>query len=187
MNLRKIIKEELEVLTLLKQFNKIINEGISENEFGVKAKISNNNVFIPKENSQIKSPVSGKIENYNSNVFCRNQTTVKFSSNNNTFYLEYCGITSPTISKGSSVFKGTVLGTTNNDVKVNLLNSRGANYYFSDLNKISSTSGKTETSTDSSGLVKYDNRYKKFDYTAKSVGDALSGVTQDSRYKKWNW
>ena len=188
MNFKKIIKEELEVLNLLKEFNKLLTEGFSDSDFGSNAKMSSTSVFIPKENTNIKSASAGVIQNYNSNLWCKNQTSVQFTFNNNIFYLEYCGITNVRVSKGTTVSRGTILGTTTDDVKVNLYDSRGKAFYFKELGKTSSSNSNANSITrDETGLVKYDNRYKKFDYKSKTVGDALSGVTQDNRYKKFDW
>jgi hypothetical protein len=189
MSFNKIIKEELEVLNLLRQFNSIISEGFGDSDFGANAKISSTSVSIPKENSNIKSASSGVIENHNTNLWCKNQTSVKFTLNNNIFYLEYCGITNLKVSKGNTVSKGTILGTTTEDVKVNLYDSRGRSYYFKELNKIPSktTTDNTTTTTDNTGVVKYDDRYKKFQYKSQTAKDAISGVNQDNRYKKFDW
>jgi hypothetical protein len=190
MSFNKIIKEELEVLNLLKEFNRIISEGFSDSDFGANDKISNNSVTIPKENTNIKSASAGVIDNYTTNLWCKNQTSVKFTLNNNIFYLEYCNMTNPKVSKGTTVSRGTILGTTTEDVKVNLYDSRGKSYYFKELNRVSTTpvSNNSSTSTaDNTGLVKYDNRYSKFKYKSQTAGDAISGVTQDNRYKKFDW
>jgi len=190
MSFNKIIKEELEVLNLLKEFNRIISEGFSDSDFGANAKISSTSVTIPKENTNIKSASAGIIKNYTSNLFgCKNQTSVNFTLNNNTFYLEYCNMTNLKVANGETVYKGTILGTTNEDVTVKLLDSRGKPYYFKELNKIPSktTPNNTTTTTDNAGLVKYDNRYSKFKYKSQTAGDAISGVTQDNRYKKFDW
>ena len=190
MNFKKIIKEELEVLNLLKEFNNLIKEGFSSNDFGSSVSMGTTSVTIPKENTNIKSASAGVIENYSKSIWCKNQTTVKFSYSNTYFYLEYCGMTDPKVSKGTTVSKGTVLGTTTEDVKVNLYDARGKSYYFKEFNRLSpskTTPTTTTPTTDNSGLVKYDDRYKKFQYKSQTVGDAVSGVTQDNRYKKFDW
>jgi len=177
MDYKKIIKEELEVLKLLKEFNKTINEGFSDKDFGSNAKMSDVSVTIPKENSNIKSPTSGTIQSPSYKMGCTNQIRIEFNSNNSKYYLEYCGITTPKISKGSSVSKGTILGTTTDDVKVNLYDSKGNKFYFSNLDKTipsKTTTSKTETGT------RIDDRYKKFQ--TKELGK----VVYDNRYKKWN-
>jgi hypothetical protein len=82
--------------------------------------------IIPKsENERIKSAVSGVVNNgrYNSN--CQNQVTIEHEIDNETFYLEYCGMGALNVSNGDTINRGTVLGTTANgsDVEVTLYDS----------------------------------------------------------------
>jgi hypothetical protein len=81
-------------------------------------------VIIPKENNQkIKSPISGKINNgkYFSN--CKNQVTIENNDNNKVF-LQFCGISNPSVRNGQSVSIGDVLGETDSDVEVLMYDSR---------------------------------------------------------------
>jgi hypothetical protein len=55
---------------------------------------------------------------------CNNQITIQFEINNKIYYLQYCGITKPTVSDKQSLQKGTLLGTTTEDVTSTLYNSR---------------------------------------------------------------
>lgn len=177
MNRRKIIEEELKILRLLKEFNDTINENFSNSDFGKNVKLTDTTVSIPKENTNIKSPISGQIKNYTFNRQCTNQLSIQFQLNNSWYYLEYCGITNLKVSNGTQVSKGTILGTTTNDVNVTLLNSKGERINFSNLNgksPMKSTVSKTETGT------RIDNRYKQF--KTKEFGK----VIYDNRYKKWN-
>lgn len=197
MNHNKIIKEELEIIRLLKEFNNTINEGFSNSDFGSNAKIYDTSVTIPKENENIKSPTSGTIANLSPRVGCRNQTSVQFEMNSDTYYLEYCGISTPKVSKGQSVSKGTVLGATTDNVTVNLLDSRGNRFYFDNIGKTTRTSPKTKVSKTPSGVriddryhptvpaelgqVRIDNRYKRWDTSAE-----LGQVRTDNRYGRWD-
>lgn len=184
-----MINEELEVLNLLKKFNSILTEGFSDSDFGAGSNMSSYYVTIPK--GTIKSPTSGVISNYFAiKPGCKNRTVIKFTTNDKTFYFEYCGITDVKVKNGSSVSRGSVLGTSDSDVTATLLNEKGNSYYFKDLNKLSSTTSptsKTTSSKDPTGLVTYDERLKSSFYGDKSAGDRISGVTIDDRFKNWNY
>ena len=73
--------------------------------------------MIPKKtNSKIKSPVSGVLVFINTSQSCVNQTVIEFNEG----YLEYCGITNPSLKTGGKVRIGDSLGTTNSNVTVTL-------------------------------------------------------------------
>lgn len=77
-------------------------------------------IIIPKDdNPKIKSPISGKINNRKFFSGCVNQTTIEYE-NNGTKYLQYCGISNPSVSTGDIVSAGDVLGKTDSDVEVTL-------------------------------------------------------------------
>jgi len=79
MDYKKIIKEELEVLKLLKEFNKTINEGFSDKDFGSNAKMSDVSVTILNANSNINSPTSGTIQIQSYKMGCTNQIRIEFN------------------------------------------------------------------------------------------------------------
>jgi hypothetical protein len=77
-------------------------------------------IIIPKDdNPKIKSPILGKINNKKFFSGCVNQTTIEFD-NNGTKYLQYCGISNPSLSTGDVVSVGDVLGNTDSDVEVTM-------------------------------------------------------------------
>jgi hypothetical protein len=77
-------------------------------------------IIIPKEdNPKIKSPISGKINNRKFFSGCVNQITIEYD-NNGTKYLQYCGISNPSLSTGDIVSIGDVLGNTDTDVEVTM-------------------------------------------------------------------
>jgi hypothetical protein len=77
-------------------------------------------IIIPKDdNPKIKSPILGKINNRKFFSGCVNQTTIEYD-NNGTKYLQYCGISNPSLSTGDVVSVGDVLGNTDSDVEVTM-------------------------------------------------------------------
>jgi hypothetical protein len=77
-------------------------------------------IIIPKDdNPKIKSPILGKINNRKFFSGCVNQTTIEYD-NNGTKYLQYCGISNPSLSTGDVVSVGDVLGNTDTDVEVTM-------------------------------------------------------------------
>ena len=96
-------------------------ENINENRnLGKNTSNRYGKIIIPKEdNPKIKSPISGKINNRKFFSGCVNQTTIEYD-NNGTKYLQYCGISNPSLSTGDVVSAGSILGNTDSDVEVTL-------------------------------------------------------------------
>lgn len=94
-------------------------------------------IVIPKENnSKIKSPVDGVVNGIIYNSSCDNQIVIEFDNDGETSYLEYCGISSPSVRKGQRINKGTTLGSTDSDVRVSQYNSsRDREYINTDKQK----------------------------------------------------
>ena len=112
--------------TMIKSALPFLGEGVVYNDFGRNTIISYNEILIPEKNNKIiKSPISGKIENYSYNSRCTNQICIKHKIDGDTYYLEYCGIDNPDVSSGDRVNVGTNLGTTKSDVTVSLYNENG--------------------------------------------------------------
>lgn len=85
--------------------------------FGRDVKERYGSITIPaKSNEKIKSPVPGKVVQSKYSSSCLNAITIKIDKDLG--YLQYCGISSPSVSVGSSVKEGTILGKTSNDVEV---------------------------------------------------------------------
>jgi hypothetical protein len=94
-----------------------IKESFEPSSFGNNVQSNRGRLMIPKKtNSKIKSPVSGVIVDINTSQSCINQTVIEFSEG----YLEYCGITNPSLKTGDKVRVGNSLGTTNSNVTVTL-------------------------------------------------------------------
>jgi hypothetical protein len=109
-------------------FEKTFGESLKESkiygEFGKEPRKSFGTILLPKEkNEKIKSPVDGIVVRGRYNTSCLNQMTIEHEVNNKTFYLEYCGISRPSVSTSSKVSVGTVLGKTDNDVEITLYDS----------------------------------------------------------------
>jgi hypothetical protein len=98
-----------------------IKESFEPSSFGNNVQSNKGRLMIPKKtNSKIKSPVSGVIVDINTSQSCINQTVIEFSEG----YLEYCGITNPSLKTGDKVRVGNSLGTTNSNVTVTLFSRK---------------------------------------------------------------
>jgi hypothetical protein len=98
-----------------------IKESFEPSSFGNNVQSNRGRLMIPKKtNSKIKSPVSGVIVDINTSQSCINQTVIEFSEG----YLEYCGITNPSLKTGDKVRVGNSLGTTNSNVTVTLFSRK---------------------------------------------------------------
>jgi hypothetical protein len=87
---------------------------------GYKTINKSNSIIIPSsDNSKIKSPYSGYINN-RSDKSCNNQITIEHEIGGKTYYLQYCGISNPEIRNGNKVSKGDILGRTSSNVTVSL-------------------------------------------------------------------
>ena len=81
-------------------------------------------VIIPKDdNSKIKAPISGKINNTKYFSGCNNQVTIE-NNDGGTVYLQFCGISNPRVRNNQSISVGDVLGNTDTDVEVIMYDSR---------------------------------------------------------------
>ena len=101
--------------------------GLKEEKFysklGDRISISFGRATIPSsDNSKIKSPVNGLVNNYHSESSCTNQITIEHNFEGHSYYLQFCGITNPEVRDNQRVSKGTVLGKTSSDVIVSLYN-----------------------------------------------------------------
>jgi len=98
-----------------------IRESFNQSSFGYNTKVSRGKVLIPRSgNSKIKSSVSGKIVDNINTSSCSNQTVIEFNEG----YLEYCGITNPSVKNGEKVRVGDSLGTASSNVIVTLYSKR---------------------------------------------------------------
>jgi len=81
-------------------------------------------MVIPKDtNPKIKSPVSGTITHGKYSRDCNNRILLKHKIDGETYYLEYCGISNPSVKNNTNISKGDVIGNTDSDVKVSLYSS----------------------------------------------------------------
>lgn len=89
--------------------------------FGKDTKEKNGSIIIPaKSNLKIKSPVNGKVVTLNTST-CNNEITIQLSGSKG--YLQFCGITQPSVRDGYYVGEGDILGKTKSDVSVSLFNN----------------------------------------------------------------
>lgn len=159
-----------------------IKESIDSSSLGRNIKIkSGGEVKIPSgNNSKIKSPVDGVVVSSFSNSNCNNKTTIKFNDSGYSFYLEYCGISNPSVSIGNKLKKGDTIGKTDSDVGVVLYDSTKRKVYF-DNNKSNkpkdsdpSLSGKNEYSK---MLIKaYRGLKKSFDKDSDKIEENIKRI-----------
>jgi murein DD-endopeptidase MepM/ murein hydrolase activator NlpD len=91
--------------------------------FGNKTKSSGMSEIIPKEkNQKILSPIKGFINNTKAAHGCKNSITIETSIDDEKYFLQYCNISEPKVRDGQSVSKGTLLGSTKDDVEVTMYN-----------------------------------------------------------------
>ena len=121
-------------------------EGINESRsLGKNSSNRYGRIILPKDdNPKIKSPISGKINNSKFFSGCANQLTIE-NNDNGTTYLQYCGISSPSLSNGDRVSPGDLLGRTDTDVEVNMFDHTWSKIPITDT---SLPAGKKETETD---------------------------------------
>jgi hypothetical protein len=108
----------------MKGLGESLKESKIYGEFGKESKKSFGAIILPKEkNEKIKSPINGIVVRGRYNTSCVNQITIEHEVNKKTFYLQYCGISRPSVSTSSKVSVGTVLGKTDSDVEITLYDS----------------------------------------------------------------
>lgn len=103
-------------------------------DFGKNTYVTGKELIIPSNNNtKIKSPVSGIIDNLTYNSSCKNQIGIKFKIDKKHYHLEYCGIDNVFVTKGSKVNLGTKIGETNSNVSVSLFDSGGQKIYIDEI------------------------------------------------------
>lgn len=104
--------------------------GIVENfEFGADSEIdSSGNMIIKANTGRIKSPVSGEVVRKYS-FSCKNQIIIK--PENEDYSFRFCGISNPNILP-KKINKGYILGTSDNDVEVDLLSKTSSKINWND-------------------------------------------------------
>lgn len=146
----------------VKSLKKLANETyqIKENKhFGNNISNRYGRLIIPKDsNPKIKSPISGEIINKYS-PSCKNQITVK-SNGKKTTYLQFCGISHPSVRVGQSVSNGDILGKTDTDVEVTMYDDTWGTI------KINDTSSTKE----------FDDNKKKDKNSGQSFSDPLTAM-----------
>jgi hypothetical protein len=148
-----------------------IKESFEPSSFGKHTQFKSGKAIIPKgHNSKIKSPVSGTIVNITSNKSCINQTVIKFSTRQMSGYLEYCGITKPSVKLGDRVSHGDLLGDTNSNITVTLYSERNQ--------KLSIGTEKENNTDDKKGI--------KTLFNLKSKDDKDKKVERESPVKTGN-
>ena len=111
-----------------------LNEGKIYGKFGEKIKEKRGSIIIPKDkNSKIKSPVSGTVLFGRSNENCKNKILIKHSIENETYFLEYCGVSNLSVRDNRQISHGDMIGTTDSDVVVTLYDSSKNKEYLNDF------------------------------------------------------
>jgi len=106
-----------------KEYGRFLKEEKVFGSFGNKTKTTGMTELIPKEkNERILSPVKGFINNSKAAHGCTNSITIETDIDGETYFLQYCNVTTPKVRDGQSVAVGTLLGTNKDDVEVSLYN-----------------------------------------------------------------
>ncbi len=146
-------------------FPKKMTESIS---FGKNIKNQYGSVIIPKDtNKNIKSPIDGIVDNTRYSSGCKNQITIK-TNGTDSKYLQFCGISNPSVRDGDTIVQGQMLGRTNDDVEVTLFNSS--------FKRISL--GKSTKLNNEKEKVNYKDKYKKDDSTKRYKDPVLAALAQ---------
>jgi len=158
-------------------------EGINESRsLGKNSSNRYGRIILPKDdNPKIKSPISGKINNSKFFSGCVNQLTIE-NNDNGTTYLQYCGISSPSLSNGDRVSPGDLLGKTDTDVEVNMFDHTWSKIPITDG---SLPSGKKETETDTEKKKKSSDPEYWDPFMAALIGAPLK-IFQDKYDKAGN-
>ena len=158
-------------------------EGINESRsLGKNSSNRYGRIILPKDdNPKIKSPISGKINNSKFFSGCVNQLTIE-NNDNGTTYLQYCGISSPSLSNGDRVSPGDLLGRTDTDVEVNMFDHTWSKIPITDT---SLPAGKKETDTDTEKKKKSSDPEYWDPFMAALIGAPLK-IFQDKYDKEGN-
>ena len=148
-----------------------IKESLDYESLGKKTSLRFGDILIPKkENSNIKSPVSGVVSGYFNDC---DGLTIKFESEGKMLYLNYCGIDSSRFSINQKIKKGEVIGSPDSDVKVSLFDSRGNKQKFKSNKKTDSNKGlssifKTDNKKTDNEKTTYPDKNDSKDYSRYS-------------------
>jgi murein DD-endopeptidase MepM/ murein hydrolase activator NlpD len=158
-------------------------EGINESRsLGKNSSNRYGRIILPKDdNPKIKSPISGKINNSKFFSGCVNQLTIE-NNDNGTTYLQYCGISSPSLSNGDKVSSGDLLGRTDTDVEVNMFDHTWSKIPITDT---SLPAGKKEKETDTEKKKKSSDPEYWDPFMAALIGAPLK-IFQDKYDKAGN-
>jgi hypothetical protein len=140
-----------------------IKESLDYTSLGKKTSLRFGDVVIPKkENSNIKSPVSGVVSKYFNDC---DGLTIKFESEGETLYLNYCGIEPSRFRVGQKIKKGEVIGSPDSDVNVSLLNSNGYKQKINSNKKTDSGKGLSSLFRTNSKPTTYPDKSNSKDYS----------------------
>lgn len=119
-----IVKQAERISKLQKAAQKVnLKEETVMGSFGIKTKASGMSELIPKEkNERILSPIKGFVNNTKAAHGCKNRVTIETEIDEERYFLQYCNMTNPKVRDGQQVSKGTLLGTTQDDVEATLYN-----------------------------------------------------------------
>lgn len=187
----------------IKLENEIKEEKVYD-DFGKSPQSRYGSVTLPKDkNDKIKSPVKGMVSSGKYNPSCVNQISISHKVFKKDFTLEYCGISKPSVRKGDSISKGTVLGRTNDDVTISLFDESGSRVYIDNYIKAEIEKSKEETRRGNPTEPKflYDNPWgqilgailispfkafeDKYDQSGKMIQKRTSSPTEKNQVDDW--
>ena len=152
-------------------------------------------IIIPKDtNPKIKSPISGVVYNGRYSSSCTNQITIK-NEDNQKFYLQFCGISSPMVRDGQSISIGDVIGKTDSDVEVTMFDSSwntiriGSEGIKTDYPKKTDSSSEEKRKNDTDKYYSDPLTYMAASLPAKAVekvfGNRYDEKTGEMTQKRW--
>jgi hypothetical protein len=170
-------------------------------KFGDNTQTRRGDVVIPKDNnSKIKSPVSGTVIFRKHSRDCKNRVFIRHNINQETYYLEYCGISNLSVRDNREISKGDIIGTTDSDVRVSLYDSSNSKKYIDNFvgkelepnpKKDKRTSSNKRTSSDNETVISkllqlpFKPFQNKYDESGKMIEKRWGSPTEKEQPVDW--
>lgn len=164
-------------------------------KFGDDTQTMSGSIVIPKDkNLKIKSPISGTVTLGRYSSSCKNRVLVKHNIGENTYYLEYCGISYLSVKDNRKINKGDEIGITNSDVKVTLYDSSNSKKSIDDfigkeseelIKKNRKLSSDKETVISKLLQLPFKPFQNKYDESGKMIEKRWGSSTEKEQPKPW--
>jgi hypothetical protein len=164
-------------------------------KFGDETQPRQGSIVIPKDkNSKIKSPISGTVILGRYSSSCKNRVLIKHNIDEDTYYLEYCGMSNLSVRDNRKINKGDVIGVTNSDVRVTLYDSSNNKESINNfINKDSKelTKKKRKPSSDKETVISkllqlpFKPFQNKYDESGKMIEKRWGSSTEKEQPEPW--